>query len=69
MNVDIAAEIETAYRCDVRVFLYAVRVTQWEVGSDAQAWGSQVKGHSDGCTFLLDLDMFGVPIYNNHTMK
>ena len=59
-----AAEVETTDRCDVCVFLHAVCVTQGEVASDAQLWGGQVKGHSDGSPFLLDHNMFGVPVWN-----
>ena len=53
-------------RRDVCVFLHAVSVTQGEVAPDAQLWRSQVKGHGDGCPFLLHLDVFGVPIYNHN---
>lgn len=53
------------HRYYVDVFLCAVCVTEREVASDAQVRRSQVKGHSEGSPFLLDLNMFGVPVYNH----
>ncbi len=64
-----AAEDETTHRFYVCVFFHAICITQWEVAPDAQIWGSQIKGHSDGSLFLLDLNMFGVPVYNQYIQK
>lgn len=51
------------YRCYVCVSLLAVSVTQREVAPDAQVSWSQVKGHIEGGAFLLDFNMFRVPVY------
>lgn len=55
-------KFKSTHRSYVDVFFYAVCVTHCEVASDSQVGRSQIKGHSDGRPFLLDFNMFGVPV-------
>lgn len=65
---DWCHKVDATYWFDVRVCLHSTCVTKWEVARYAQFFRSQVKGHRDVNSIMLDLNLLRIPVWKKKLM-